>query len=298
MKSYLLFFFCLLMAFHVQAQNVPNGGFENWTNYSGYSLPDSWNTTDSISSTQQGQRSVLQETTFVHSGSSAMKMQSWTYNTIFNEPAVATNGTLNSAFQFQGGSPDSIRYQMLTGWYIYNPVGGDSCTVSVLCTRWNGTSRDTVAVGVWSTKDTVTTYSQFSVTINYVASGNPDTALIVISSAPIGINTANAGTVLYIDDLNFSGLAGINELPPNLVSINTFPNPASDYLNIDAEWKAPVRATISIIDVNGKLLQSIPMTNSTQRIDVSYLANGNYFYELMDDRGNKLYAAKFSVSHE
>jgi hypothetical protein len=130
----------LLISFNGKAQNVPNGDFENWTNYGLYSYPNLWRTTDSASASQVSgaSHSVLQDSTpaDVWTGKYSMKMQSWSYLGLAEEPGAATNGTLNTnTYAFEGGTPDTVRHLVLTGWYLYSPAGGDSCTVSVTLSK-------------------------------------------------------------------------------------------------------------------------------------------------------------------
>ncbi|MDQ3048658.1 MAG: hypothetical protein M3R27_14005, partial [Bacteroidota bacterium] len=59
------------------------------------------------------------------------------------------------------------RPAMLSFASKYTPVSGDSAFVFAYLTRWNGTSRDTIADGIYSTGATTTSYSVNTITMNY-----------------------------------------------------------------------------------------------------------------------------------
>lgn len=297
MKKYFYSLILIIAFFNGKAQNVPNGGFENWTSHSTFSTPDFWMTTDSISSIQSSPvHSATQEMSIVHGGSSALKLQSWNY-TFVTEPGVATNGNLDiGSLSFVGGTADTVRHGTLNGWYRFAPSAGDTAFILVAMTRWNGTSRDTVGAGYWTEYNTVATYTQIGININYLLPGYPDTMLIVISSSSIGIGTGHIGTSFYVDDLSFSGVIGINEVHSNLISAKVYPNPAADFLLVETSWRVREKASVSIFDINGRLIQKAALVDDKQRLDLSALRNGDYFFDLIEEKGTRLHSGKFSIS--
>lgn len=60
-----------------------------------------------------------------------------------------------------------------------------------------------------------------------------------------------------------------------------YPNPASDFINVQG---APLNATFSIIDINGKLLQ----TSTDSKIDISNLNQGSYLILVESTLGNQI----------
>src|SRR5437868_6643091 len=129
MRTYFYTLIILLAVTICNAQNVPNGDFEAWTSHGTFSYPDFWKTTDSISMKLTFQHSATQETNLanVYHGASAIKMVSWNAG-FFIAPGAATNGDLNTnTFLFEGGSADTIRHDVLTGYYKYTSVSNDTC---------------------------------------------------------------------------------------------------------------------------------------------------------------------------
>jgi len=293
-KSILFLIVTYLVSFELKAQNVPNGGFENWTSFGLYEMPDSWQTTDSISLTQ-GTHSVTKETVNIHSGTYAMKLTPFTY--ILTIPGTASNGHINySTLAIEGGTPDTVRHAKLDGWYQFAPVSNDSCTILVTLYKWNSSTsmRDVVGGGAFCTQTAAATYTPFEITLDYASSSTPDSVLIVVYSSALG--GSHMGTVLYVDDLSFSGIAGVNELPASVQSIHVYPVPAGNELNVDLALSKKVRSSFVITDVSGRKMISHAMNQSKEKIDISALASGNYFYNLVDDGGNNLSTGKFTVS--
>ncbi len=301
MKKYFYLFIFVLAAVSGKAQIV-NNQFENWTNVGAYDSLNHWSTDDFLVSTCAQKNSVNPQ-----SGSASLLLTTSLYvNGVYVAlPGAASTGgfAVNgvSVDLSKGGQPDTVNHTYLKGYYKFAPVGSDTGSIEVVLYKRNGANRDTIASGIMLLTAAASSYTVFSVPLNYIRPGTSDSSIVYFQSSGRTVsglfNTGTIGSTLYIDSVYFDGITGINELPSNLVSINVFPNPASNILTIESKWKTPVKITISMLDMNGKLLQSIPMTDNKQRIDISALANGNYFYELMDERGTKLYSGKFSVSH-
>lgn len=78
---------------------------------------------------------------------------------------------------------------------------------------------------------------------------------------------------------------GIDDYLQN--SINLYPNPANDVVNVqctmsNVQWKG---ATIEVLDVYGKLLQTFKSDAEITQINVNNLANGVYFVRVTMDEG-------------
>ncbi len=79
--------------------------------------------------------------------------------------------------------------------------------------------------------------------------------------------------------------AGINAPSKNTVS-NTYPNPATDYFNIDYTFEDSQNAEIQIMNVLGSIVKTEKLSISANhaRIDVSNLKPGSYFYSIIVDK--------------
>jgi hypothetical protein len=303
-KLILLFFVILSYSIKSNAQNVPNGDFETWLSFgsglTAYNRPDLWQTTDSFSTylVTGPQHSVTWETSSVYHGTSAMKLTPFTHPLGFTVPGAASNGQINTTtIQIIGGTPDVVRHQTLSGWYQYSPVGGDVSSISVALFKRNGATRDTVAKGVFTPSAAVATYTQFQINLTYLSAIDPDSMLITIYGGPVALGAAHTGTVLLVDSLNFSGVvSGVNDIPAVLNSVRVYPVPASNDLTVSVDLKKNIQASFEIVDLNGKRVLIHNMNSNEEKIDISELNNGNYFYNLLDEKANKLSSGKFSVS--
>jgi hypothetical protein len=73
-------------------------------------------------------------------------------------------------------------------------------------------------------------------------------------------------------------------------SINVYPNPANDVINIEYNKKIN---RVNILDINGKLLLS---QNKTTEINTSKIPNGYYVLKLLTDDGNIKFS-KLLIQH-
>ena len=74
------------------------------------------------------------------------------------------------------------------------------------------------------------------------------------------------------------------------ISANIYPNPTSDFLNIEMEEMG--EATIRIYSVNGSLVKEDVLNGSHNSINVNTFSNGNYFYTI--SCGDKEISGKFA----
>jgi hypothetical protein len=78
-------------------------------------------------------------------------------------------------------------------------------------------------------------------------------------------------SVIYIDNIRWSQVTSV---PVNSISgFSVFPNPASDYINIQG---ISGKTSINIIDLQGRILKTIHSQSSVAIIDISDLRSGMY----------------------
>ena len=66
-------------------------------------------------------------------------------------------------------------------------------------------------------------------------------------------------------------------------SITLFPNPANDVVNVQCSMFQV--QSIEVIDVYGKVINTVNVVDNPARINVSGLANGMYFVRVTTDEG-------------
>jgi hypothetical protein len=170
-------------------------------------------------------------------------------------------------------------------------VNGDSCAAVILVSRWNATAkkRDTVGFGKMVQRNAVSTYTQFDVPVNYTGTGAIDTmTLLVVASA--GFNVVNftgsvgqEGNTMYVDDLMLEYPAGIEQVLMPEITVNVYPNPASDLLRVDLN-KEVKNCFLEIYSTGGKLTGSYGISGKNNTIPVYSLANGAYYFRLISGK--------------
>ena len=306
MKTLLTILFIFFGIFFSSAQNIPNASFENWHAYSLGEYPDSWSTSDSVSVANGGGTSVFKSAVDPYHGTYSIHLKSVQISFFgfpVKGPGIATNGQVNlvgSNFQFSGGSPDTGRSRFFTGRYKYTPQNAaDAAIVKVFLLKNNGTlPRDTIAAGLWENSGTVSTYDQFVIPMifrDFLT--QPDTCLIILQSSR-GINdpALGVGSEFVVDSLGFSGFVDVDELKNAISSVNIFPTPAQNEINIDVELKSNISLSYEIFDINGRSVHTSLMNSTKEKIDVSNLSSGRYILKLGDAKKNLLYSTHFSIA--
>jgi len=107
--------------------------------------------------------------------------------------------------------------------------------------------------------------------------------MINLSNVTLADVTADNGVVHVIDAVLIPSLASIDEI--NTMSLNVSPNPTTDQLNLSSSMEGDYE----VINIYGSTVSSGKTENG--QINVSNLANGNYFIRLTNSEGT--FQAKF-----
>jgi len=307
----------VIFAFAVNAahsqSNVPNGDFENWNtivlsptlSYEdlGTNPTDTWmgtlNSLVAVPPTAGGPGpATIFKTTDKYSGTYAAKAVSANFPlgpvTIFIPGMIGTAVMDMVGVRALLGKPcPDCKPLRFKGWYKFEPVNGDSCAAVILLSKWNATAkkRDTIGYGKMVQHTAVSTYTQFDIPVNYTGTGVVDTmTMLVVSSA--GFNVINftgsvgqVGNTMYVDGLMLEYPAGIRQDLMSEVSVNTYPNPATELLNVEVS-KEVKNGVFVVYNSAGKLVGSYTASALKNSIPVSNLVNGVYYFRLMD--GNNL----------
>ncbi|MFM2135858.1 MAG: hypothetical protein RL021_1258, partial [Bacteroidota bacterium] len=227
---------------------------------------------------------------------------------------IATNGDLSGNFtNFQtaglsvsGGIPDNVRSRKLQGYYKYAPAGADSAHITALKWKYNTStqSRDTIAFGELILPGAVSSYQLFELSLTYRDFANqPDSSLIILTSGylPSTIVLTNPSvtpqTELVLDELSYTGVVGIDEIPVQLNAFDLFPSPASSWLEVNIDPKdASMRFGCSVLDITGKELLRRDHISTREQLDVTALSAGTYFLCLTDSDGRNVAQKRFSVA--
>lgn len=246
--------------------NLPDHSFENWNTFS-FDLADDWYTTTELF-IGDGLENALQ-TTDANSGAYALEM------TTLLDPDTGDTARSFASFgpidffavePFIGASYLAVPVDF-TGSYKYAPAGSDVAFIDMHFYA--------AGIEIGSHTEILSTQATYtSFTSALTISGTPDSLVFFVFSGN------NPGSVLHVDDLAFSGgTVEVNEISNEDYLI--YPNPASDILNI--ELKNSAINSYEILNIDGSVVTSGDLTNSSSSIDVSQLASGTYFIKLRNE---------------
>jgi hypothetical protein len=244
---------------------IPNAGFETWSGIS----PTGW-----LTDNAPGVDTVVFKTTDAHSGTYAVEGVA---TTLFS--AVVSPG-LSSLFTW------TTRSATFSGYYKYSPVGGDTLLIAAVLAK----SSTAIAAGILRTTVAQSSYTQFSITLQYLSSVTPDSGGIDVAILRAsGSSTVHAGSTFKIDDLTFSGTtsveSSIGQTPQSYALHQNYPNPFNPTTVIN--FDLPVSGTISlkVFDLLGREVATLVdgrMEAGFHQVtfDASRLTSGVYFYRI------------------
>ena len=255
---------------------IPNTGFEAWTNTGSYQTPDNWDNLNQMTN-NSGIYTCIKGTPG-YSGASYLFLSSKAIAGKGVVPGVAVSGKIDtvtykpiSGFQF------ALRPQYLSYYMQYMPADpADSSNIKVLLTKWNPSllQRDTVAFGASYFNAMAHSWFNNGTLLNYMSGENPDSAIIVISSSS---SVPKNGSYIYVDNLQFIGnVVGISENNSKKSNISVFPNPSNEDVNINFYVEPDKASNLMIYDLNGKLIHKVNELSKNNTINTSQWSKGIY----------------------
>jgi hypothetical protein len=260
-----LFALAVLFPALIKAQ-IPNPGFETWA----AGEPSGWTTTN-----YTDYYVPVTKTATAHSGLSALQGTVVNYFGYLYPPFVYT------------GFGVSQRYSTFTGWYTFNPVGGDSLYGWLAMFK----SQSPIGYAAFSNISTQGAYAKFTATVSYFLSGTPDSCAIWLGITGSSANTSNihAASTFIIDDLALSGTAtGVAEQatqPHTFALSQNFPNPFNPSTLIRYQLAGAGSVKLTVYDVLGREVATLVDGTQQQgaheaRFDAGGLSSGVYLYRL------------------
>ena len=108
-----------------------------------------------------------------------------------------------------------------------------------------------------------------------------------------GFNGANSTTVCYTLRVALGTASKGEEFVNNgMLKVNVFPNPAKQTLNVNIAGNSD-KKTISVFDVNGKMVMTQSASQPTTSLGINKLSGGIYFLKVTGADGKALYQQKF-----
>jgi len=273
---------------------IINGGFETWVqNGQNCMGPESWGTING-STGIVGVCTVEEETSDVHSGSSALKLstQQVVIPPVINEtaPGICTNGTVNTQTEsVEGGDAFTAQPASFTGWYKAAPVNQDEYSFSALLI--NETSGDTVGYADWSDTATVNTYTQFTAPVTYTSTQAP--TLLQITLLPSSPGNPQIGTTVWFDDISAEGdVSSVAET--ELANIYAYPNPSEGEVNFSLGNQA--NAIVSVYNILGVKILESTISRDNNQLELNGIAKGTYVWQLNSIDGELIKTGKLILA--
>ena len=280
---------------------IPNSSFESWTT-GNYSNPTGWDTPNEelMAIPFLGFPVVTKSTDHHGTGSFSAKLETKHLALPpLDIPGFMTCGKLSinltaGTFELTGGVPLTDQPTHLTGYYKYIPKGGDSCVIGIGLTKTTGAIKDTIGIGSFSTRDTVTDWTPFSAWSNYLNTSAPDSMNIIAMSTAQEVMTI--GTVLYVDDLSLDYTVGFNKTDP-FAGISVYNDQETKRLMIFFDFEEPECTTISLINMMGQQVSSRDagkLLKNRESIYYNAFPSEVYLLEIM--HGGKVFSKKFFLN--
>lgn len=268
---------------------IPNGGFESWTNMGAYENPDSWGTLNNT--TALASIYTATKATPGSAGTYFMKLTSKTAGpSVVN--GIAVSGKLDTLTGMPiSGFPYTIRSATFTGKFQHMIFGSSQGGMTVLMTEWNTSlnKRDTVGIGNLTLSGMAMSWTNFSIPINYGTGNNPDSCIIFLRAS--GTAPTN-NDYLWVDALSFTGTVLGNE-ENNTIATNiiTYPNPVNEVLNISFESAESQSMDLTLSDLAGKIIFSKNLGNvkgkMNETISTQGISKGTYILKLTSSKGTQ-----------
>jgi hypothetical protein len=291
MKRHTLLLIFVILFINVSIAQIPNNGFENWSNMGAYENPLQWGTINNV--TAAFSIYTAQKGTPGNPGTAYLKLTSKTIPGGGVANGIAVSGKLDTiSMKPISGFAYNVRSQNFTGKWQYMVYGGSFGSVAVTLTKWNSVSgeRDTIAIANRTLTGMAMGWASFSIPFVYQGGDNPDSCIIFLKAS--GAVPSNLD-YLWVDDLGFSGTeAGIENHKANPENVSVYPNPCEDHFVVELNLKSAQKTIIKMFDMDGKLvlLKNMGMMQGPFRqiVDIYGIPKGSYVVNIITGNENNV----------
>lgn len=266
---------------------IPNSGFETWTNMGTYDNPAQWGTLNNT--TKLVSVYTATKGTPGNPGSSYLKLTSKT-TTAGVANGIAVSGVLDSITMMpKSGFAFSQQPKNFTGSWQHMIYGTSQGSLSATLTRWNSITkqREVVGTAVQTLSGMAMAWANFTIPFSYISGNMPDSCIIVLKAS--GANPTNLD-YLWVDNLAFSGSAtGIEDHPDFIQGLNVYPNPTNENIFIDFKLNNSGNAKIQMLDIYGNLVKEADMGTvvgaTKYSMSIAGITKGSYFIKVISQEG-------------
>lgn len=263
MKYFYLFFIVILSVSGINAQ-VPNSGFESWTDDI---TPQEWGTNNFPTVW-----TTVSKTSTAHTGSFAARLEVADFNGGPIYPALSITFPINQD------------YVSLNGYYQFYPTNNEMVLIGLAYTFKDGLI---IGTGILEIESASSNYSQFSAEIL----GNnqiPDSIMIQFQIFSNSQTDPGMGSYAFIDQLSFGQATDVeetNQNPNEFRLAQNYPNPFNPSTSIQYRVSSISQVILKVYDILGNEVATLvdeykPAGSYEIDFNASKLTSGVYFYKL------------------
>ncbi len=264
MKHKLLFSISLFVVVAMNAQTIPNSGFEFW-NASSMDNPMYYPQTSNPQALQLGLPQNALKVTDPQQGTLAIKLNtvSDATDTLFG---YFINGDPSTG---AGGIPYNQHPITLTGYYKSNVMVGDTA-IFVVEFKQAGV---VVSLDAFAFTGVHSTYTAFTVTLTIPALATPDTVIIGAASSNAFNTNGIPGSMLQLDNLTFTGVSS----QPTMMN-GSFENWITSNTSKPQNWATAGDIVFQTTDVHSGsfAVQMNTISYGGPYVSPSYICNGTF----------------------
>ncbi len=280
MKKIIVLVLCALAVQTTLGQTLPNSGFEQWINHTTYMEPESWNTSNQI--TSFAGVSGVARSSDAYAGDYSVRLETVNLLNLITLPGAITFADFyvniaDSIFGMSGGIPMHDRVTELKGMYKYAAVDNDSAAVLMYNYKSNGGVMDTIGHG-YTYLHNANAWTSFTVHMQYQNNHTPDTLNIAIFSSG-NEQQLHVGSVLLVDSLVLHTYTGVINLSAEQIRINIYPNPAQSSVTLKT-GAAHKDRQLFLYDLSGKLVSIFPFETQKITLNIQQFHAGIYLFKV------------------
>ena len=274
----LLLAISILIGTSIQAQQIPNGGFENWVQESYGEEPANWGEfgLQFLNSISPGSiDSTIVKSQDAYSGTYAMEIRSKALSGVPTDtiiPLVMLN-LKNSNLDSAKMKIDSTLLS-LSGYIKQDLVSADSNSTSISVFVYSGGS--ITGLGAMEFNMNIVNYTSFDIPIFYFGTIAGDSIEVWITAG--NSNAPVPGNIMLLDDFELHYLTAAALEETNSSEISVYPNPFNDQLII--ELQSSSSKEFKIYSILGEMVLKGSVNSDINTIDLSNLPPNIYFLKI------------------
>lgn len=273
--------------FHSVNTQIPNADMEAWEEAVDYNV-DEWISRDDM---HEDEEKMVTQYDDAYSGNLALKLSNIITDD-YKQFAYVRSG--NNLYDRVPSFPVNYKHDALYGYFQFFPDNNDTLFIEVELYSQG----EQLGYGRKIIHETVDSYTLFEIPINYYNETIPDSASIYISIAKENYEGIPGASYAIIDNFSFDAIISPQSVTAPTIKeaaeLWVYPNPASDYLNIDfSSLGQNLNGDLYLLDLQGRIVYQQNMnTLSTDRLQLDLSPFSPQLYILLIQTDTYRYTKK------